>query len=75
MVSSAPEWFRVDQGSVSYVNRDETAMFCRARPLFGKTFAYYLTHRDAGETVYFHGYSSSARADLQNGKIIFVKMP
>lgn len=75
MTLTEPNWFRVEDGAVYYWNHDMTAAFIHAKPLFGATLEYYITDRHMGEKVIFRAHSRADYAQLEQGKIKFIKMP
>ena len=74
MTLTEPDWFRVEDGAVYYWNHDTTAAFIHAKPLFGPTLEYYLTDRHMGDKVIFQAHSRGDYAQLEEGKIKFIKM-
>ena len=71
LLQTNPEWFRIEDGRVLYLNHDYTDFFASTTPLFWRTLKYYLTDRRMGAKVIFRtGY-----VQLKDGKITFVKIP
>jgi len=75
MLQTNPEWCRIENGKMLYLNHDITSRMASAQPKFWKTLEYYLTDRQMGDKVIFQASSRADYATLKDGKITFIKMP